>query len=100
MLVGKDRLKGKLIDLRGQQFGVLTVIRRYYPWERPGYDAGGYRLKTRQARWVCQCVCGEIKIRLSQNLRKGDHKCRCRSGNGGKTQTVGHSMSKVEQLAS
>jgi hypothetical protein len=41
-----------------------------------------------------QCVCGEIKIQLSQNLRKGHHKCRCRSGNSRKTQTIGLSMTQ------
>jgi hypothetical protein len=71
-------VKGKLIDLRGHVFGALTVIRRSYPWETPGYAAAEYRRKTRQARWVCKCICGGIKVMISQNLRKGDHRCSCK----------------------
>ena len=71
-------MKGKLINLKGQVFGALTVVRRSYPWETPGYTSANYRCKTRQARWVCQCVCGCVKIIISQNLRKGDHKCNCK----------------------
>ena len=39
----------KAIDLTGQKFGRLTVLYR-----DPKKD------KTRQARWICQCECGNI----------------------------------------
>jgi hypothetical protein len=71
-------MQGKLINLKGQVFGTLTVIRRSYPWEVPGYGTDEHRRKTRQARWVCQCTCGGVKVLISQNLRKGDHKCICK----------------------
>jgi hypothetical protein len=54
------------------------VMRRCYPWEIPGFRPERYRQKTRQARWVCQCVCGGTKVLISQNLRRGNHKCICR----------------------
>jgi hypothetical protein len=71
-------VRGKLINLKGQAFGALTVIRRSYPWETPGYAGKEYRRKTRQARWVCQCICGGVRVMISQNLRKGEHKCNCK----------------------
>jgi len=75
--VRSDRVRGKLINLKNRQFGTLTVVRRSYPWETPGYVASEQRIKTRQARWVCECVCGGMKVLLSQNLRKGNHRCCC-----------------------
>src|SRR5580700_2832232 len=71
-------MQGKLINLKGQVFGTLTVIRRSYPWETPGYGTDEHRRKTRQARWVCQCACGGIKILISQNLRRSAHGCNCK----------------------
>jgi hypothetical protein len=70
-------VQGKLINLKGQVFGTLTVMRRCYPWEVPGYRADEARCKTRQARWVCRCACGNVKILISQNIRRGERVCRC-----------------------
>lgn len=57
----------KLIDLTGQKFGRLTVIGRA---EKKG--------KTRQARWLCKCECGNTIEAFSDNLRSGHTKsCGC-----------------------
>ena len=56
---------GKLIDLTGQRFGKLTVLKR-------GKD------KNKRASWICQCDCGEIKEIRGDNLRNGISKsCGC-----------------------
>lgn len=56
----------KVIDLKGQKFGKLTVL------ERVESDKNG------KARWLCQCECGNTKIIKSANLRNGDTKsCGC-----------------------
>lgn len=48
----------RLIDLTGQQFGYLTVIKRV---ENVG----------KQVRWLCRCKCGNEKIVYGTNLRRG-----------------------------
>lgn len=48
----------RLIDLTGQQFGYLTVIKRV---ENIG----------KQVRWLCRCKCGKEKIVYGTNLRRG-----------------------------
>lgn len=51
----------KLIDLTGQEFGRLTVVK---------YVGNG--------RWLCRCDCGSIKIILGRSLRGGQTKsCGC-----------------------
>ena len=55
----------KLIDLTGQRFGRLTVVRRY----------GTHLGKT---TWLCRCDCGNICIAQSYLLRNGTKKsCGC-----------------------
>ena len=55
-----------LIDLTGQQFGSLVVLRRY-------------EKKTRPVRWVVQCACGTLKDVSGSELRRGSTKtCGCR----------------------
>lgn len=49
----------KSIDLTGQTFGYWTVL------ERATNDNKG------QARWLCRCECGTLKIVLGYSLRKG-----------------------------
>ena len=48
----------KVIDLKGQKFGRLTVLER-------APSTGG------QAEWICECECGNIKKVKSQHLRNG-----------------------------
>lgn len=51
----------KLIDLSGQKFNRLTVLR---------YEGSGY--------WLCQCECGSKKVILGQALKTGNTKsCGC-----------------------
>lgn len=49
---------GKFIDLTGQRFGRLTVIRLF---DRSKY---GYR-------WECKCDCGGVKIALGSEIKRG-----------------------------
>lgn len=56
----------KVKDLTGQKFGRWTVI------ERASSDKDG------NARWKCQCECGNIKEIKGRNLRRGESKsCGC-----------------------
>jgi len=57
---------GKYIDLIGQKFGRLTVIKR------SGCN------KFRQVMWLCKCECGKGKVIIGQHLRIGATKsCGC-----------------------
>lgn len=61
------------IDLSGQRFGMLTVMRRAYS----GKAGAGYH-----AAWECICDCGKTTTVLSSSLRSGDTRsCGCISGN-------------------
>lgn len=54
------------IELTGQTFGLLTVIRK-------DQSATGGR-----AKWICQCECGNLTSVLSESLRNGSTKsCGC-----------------------
>lgn len=56
--------RGRLIDLTGQRFGMLTVI---------GLDE-----RSKATRWKCLCDCGKETIVTSQNLRRGGfYSCGC-----------------------
>ena len=56
---------GKLIDLTGQKFGRLTVIKR------DGYKAG-------RVAWLCSCECGNTITATQNNLSRGCTKsCGC-----------------------
>ena len=64
----------KKIDLTGQRFEHLTVI-KYDPRKTDG---------SHQLQWLCRCDCGSYLIVRSDNLRKGrSTKCsKCRTGGG------------------
>lgn len=56
----------KLIDLKGQQFGRLTVV------SFAGTDKRG------KALWNCKCECGKKKVISASNLKRGASKsCGC-----------------------
>lgn len=56
----------RLIDLIGQRFGRLTVIRR------DGANKNG------SATWLCKCDCGNVKVVSGRDLINGDTKsCGC-----------------------
>lgn len=58
---------GKFIDLTGQRFGRLTVIKR------------DINRKGQQAFWICQCDCGNEKSIGSSQLRSGTtQSCGCK----------------------
>jgi hypothetical protein len=57
----------KMIDLKGQRFGRLTVIEKAA--SKPGYT---------NAAWLCKCDCGNQSVVLSTTLRSGGSKsCGC-----------------------
>ena len=59
---------GKFIDLTGQKFDKLTVVRRV---EDRVYPAGG-----KEPQWECECECGNRIVLTSQMLRgKKTHFC-------------------------
>lgn len=58
----------KAIDLTGQTFSYLTVIKQVLS-------------ESKNAKWECQCVCGKIIVTESTRLRKGNAKsCGCKRG--------------------
>ena len=62
--------KAKLIDLTGQVYGRLTVIKRVDDYISPSGD--------RKVQWLCKCKCGKEVIVTGNNLRKGNSKsCGC-----------------------
>lgn len=70
----------KYIDLTGQTFGRLTVLKRN----------GNDRDKT--ALWICECVCGNFVTVRSASLRSGKTRsCGCLA----REQSTTHSMSKT-----
>lgn len=61
---------GKFIDLTGQKFGKLTVIKK------------AKKDKWGQYQWLCKCECGKKTIVKGGNLRNGNSKsCGCQAIN-------------------
>lgn len=61
----------KFIDITGQRFGWLVVIKLI------GHN------KWNQKTWLCQCDCGNSSVKLGYRLRCGAEKsCGCRQGYG------------------
>ena len=57
---------GKFIDLTGQKFGRLTVIKR------------AENDKSNRVQWLCQCECGNTKVIRGNDLKLGNIKsCGC-----------------------
>jgi hypothetical protein len=52
-----------LIDLVGQRFGRLLVIKRV---EKPEY------IKQHDTYWLCKCDCGKEKIISKRSLKNGE----------------------------
>lgn len=60
----------KKLDLTGQTYGRLTVIREVEPKIYPCGD--------KKSRWLCKCTCGNTKVVCGADLRSGDTKsCGC-----------------------
>lgn len=67
----------RLVDLTGQQYGNLTVIKRA--------ENGA----NRKAQWVCRCVCGKVVTVRGEHLRSGaTSSCGC-------SKNVKHGLSKT-----
>lgn len=60
-------MSGTFEDLTGQVFGRLTVRTRIGP------DKNGHM------RWRCECVCGEMRVCIGSNLKRGTVSCGCLS---------------------
>ena len=57
----------KLIDLTGQKFGRLTVLKK-----------DDQKKTSSSSYWICQCECGKIKSIKSSSLRRGEvQSCGC-----------------------
>lgn len=62
----------RVIDVTGQRFGRLLVIRRVMPGEVPG------KFPNSAAYWLCRCDCGGEAIVAGSALRGGQTKsCGC-----------------------
>lgn len=53
-----------LVDLTGERFGKLTVIKYV-------------KTNSYHAEWVCQCDCGNTITTTGQNLKRGKSHCGC-----------------------
>lgn len=58
---------GKTIDLTGQRFGKLLVIKRVDNYISP---SGGQK-----ARWECKCDCGNVVYSTTSNIKSGKQQC-------------------------
>lgn len=59
--------RGQFIDLTGQRFGRLTVVKR-----------ADFNYNMSSALWVCKCDCGNVKNVVSTSLRYGrTRSCGC-----------------------
>ncbi len=66
--------KDVLIDLTGQRFGLLTVIRRDEDYISPN--------DRHEVQWLCQCDCENIKIVRGSSLKNNlTTSCGCRKRN-------------------
>ena len=61
----------KLIDITGNKYGMLTVIRRDGTW----FDKWGF---SSCPTWLCKCDCGNEVSVLGRNLKSGaTRSCGC-----------------------
>lgn len=78
------------LDLKGQKFGKLTVVKF------------SHRNKYGQACWICKCDCGNTKIASTSSLRKGYNKsCGCLKKNSGRRREdlTGQKFGKLTVIA-
>lgn len=75
----------KLIDLTGQKFGRLTVIKRFN------------NKNNRHTQWICKCECGNECIVNADNLKKGHtQSCGCLSREQAVITNTIHGLSKTK----
>ena len=76
----------KVIDLTGQRFGRLTVVRR------DGTQCGS-------ATWLCACECGQTKVVNGHNLRRGlIVSCGCKRATVPPFKTHGKSKTRLHRI--
>lgn len=74
-----------IIDLTGQRFGKLTVIRKVNPENK----------KSTNAHWLCKCDCGNEVTVISTTLRNGEStSCGCYRSEYWKKKKTTHGKSK------
>lgn len=80
---------GKFVDLTGQRFGRLVVVKRIGTKER------GTKTIVKTPLWLCRCDCGNEKIVTSAELRSGDtNSCGCLSNELLLKRSITHGDSK------
>jgi hypothetical protein len=77
----------RLEDITGFKFGRLTVLSR-----------SETKTKDKHARWNCECECGNIRIVIAKNLKRGLTKsCGCLNAeNRAKPKHITHGMSNTK----
>ena len=71
----------KASDLKGQRFGMLTVIERAGSYRHDTLQVYGPPLHATFSTWLCKCDCGREKVVLGTNLKGGRTKsCGCMMG--------------------
>jgi len=80
---------GKFIDIAGQRFGRLTVIKRA---ERPEHIKNG-------TYWLCKCDCGNEKVVRGSHLKDGTtQSCRCMLGENWRNRIIDLTGKKFNKL--
>lgn len=75
----------KLIDLTGQKFHRLTVIKRH-----------SENNKQNKPMWVCKCDCGQMIVVTGSDLKSGNTKsCGCWDKDVGRRKLTTHGYSKT-----
>lgn len=78
----------KLIDLTGQKFGRLTVVKRIEDYVQPNGN--------RKTRWLCKCDCGNEIGLCATTLKTGNTKsCGCLKKDCGTEQFYKHGKSET-----
>jgi hypothetical protein len=78
---------GKVIDLTGERFGRLTVVKR-------GKTAKRKNNRGTLTYWVCQCDCGSTREVLNSDLKKGSTtSCGCYQRQRSREANITHGLS-------
>lgn len=78
---------GRFVDLKGQRFGRLVVVKRA-------------RLKALKPHWLCRCDCGRPTVVYGYGLRSGHTKsCGCLSAETTAARSLKHGHARRESLS-
>jgi len=90
---GSIKHSSNFIDITGQRFGRLVVI-RYHGYETPKGTSD-----SRNALWLCKCDCGNEAIVRGSHLRAGETKsCGCITRKHGKSRSNSKTYSSWKGL--